>query len=193
MKYCENCGETFPSTLKGEGGKKKNLCNRKYCFKCSPLGGHNTRPLHILEESLVRTSSEGTTLRCVSCQREFLYRREKGHRRTICNSCSVKEFRKRMKVKAIAVKGSQCLICGYSSCLDALEFHHRDPNEKEFGIRDGNFRNWDQTLLEIAKCDLLCCRCHREVHSQWNQKASLPKDTYQFGTWENRQLKKSLK
>jgi hypothetical protein len=30
--------------------------------------------------------------------------------------------------------GGRCETCGYSRCIAALEFHHRDPAAKEFGL-----------------------------------------------------------
>lgn len=35
---------------------------------------------------------------------------------------------------SIEYKGGKCSICGYDRCKGALEFHHMDPNEKDFGI-----------------------------------------------------------
>ena len=70
-----------------------------------------------------------------------------------------------IKLKAIEYKGGRCQNCGYSRFHGALEFHHRDPNIKDFEIARCN-RGWDKIKTEIDKCDLLCANCHREVH--WN-------------------------
>lgn len=35
---------------------------------------------------------------------------------------------------SIEYKGGKCSVCGYSKCKGALEFHHLDPKEKDFGI-----------------------------------------------------------
>lgn len=35
---------------------------------------------------------------------------------------------------AIDYKGGKCSVCGYNKCRAALEFHHTNPNEKDFGI-----------------------------------------------------------
>ena len=46
-------------------------------------------------------------------------------------------------------------------------FHHRDPNAKEFGISaGGRIRSLEDCKKEVDKCDLLCCRCHAEVHEE---------------------------
>ena len=39
-----------------------------------------------------------------------------------------------MKIQAIKLLGGRCSICGYNKCIDALEFHHENPNEKEFKL-----------------------------------------------------------
>ena len=56
--------------------------------------------------------------------------------------------------------------CGYSRCVDVLEFHHRDAAQKDFSIsRRGYTRSWTAVKLEIDKCILLCANCHREIHA----------------------------
>lgn len=39
-------------------------------------------------------------------------------------------LRRSMKLQAIKLLGGKCSLCGYDKCVDALEFHHKDPNEK---------------------------------------------------------------
>jgi hypothetical protein len=46
-----------------------------------------------------------------------------------------------------------------------LEFHHRDPEQKEFLISSVAFRLTETKMLaEIEKCDVLCSNCHRKLH-----------------------------
>lgn len=55
-------------------------------------------------------------------------------------------------------------MCGYSKCLQALEFHHLDPTEKDGGLAGSiKFLSKEKLLAEIEKCVLLCANCHREV------------------------------
>ena len=55
--------------------------------------------------------------------------------------------------------------CGFKHPA-AIDFHHRDPKEKEFTVsqmlRRGKTEK--QMLKEIAKCDTLCANCHRIHH-----------------------------
>jgi hypothetical protein len=55
-------------------------------------------------------------------------------------------------------------MCGYDKCPQALVFHHRDPSEKKFNISSNFCRSWKVIEAEVMKCDLLCCRCHTELH-----------------------------
>jgi 5-methylcytosine-specific restriction endonuclease McrA len=79
----------------------------------------------------------------------------------------VKKRRKKVRQMAIMHKGGKCQICGYDRCPDALEFHHLNSNEKDFGISNkGYTRSWKCIKNEIEKCLLLCANCHREIHSK---------------------------
>jgi len=78
---------------------------------------------------------------------------------------AVAKRRKQIRQMAIDYKGSQCAICGYKECVQALEFHHINKDGKDFGISaKGYTRSWDEVRKELDKCILLCANCHREVH-----------------------------
>jgi len=79
---------------------------------------------------------------------------------------AVKKRRKIIRQKAIAYKGGQCELCGYSRCAEALEFHHLDSKRKDFGISaKGYTRGWKRVKAELDKCILICSNCHRELHA----------------------------
>lgn len=76
-----------------------------------------------------------------------------------------------LKIKAVRYKGGQCELCGYSKCFGALEFHHKNPLEKEFDWSSLRKRSWGTIVEELDKCSILCANCHREVHhdqERWN-------------------------
>ncbi len=57
--------------------------------------------------------------------------------------------------------------CGYKRSIVALEFHHRDSSEKDFGISyKGINKSFEKLKNELDKCDLLCSNCHKEVHEK---------------------------
>ena len=81
------------------------------------------------------------------------------------SSKATSDFRRRRKLNLVAVCGNACNLCGYDKIPDALEFHHIDPNTKEYGIAsDGNCRDIERDLAEVKKTILVCSNCHREIH-----------------------------
>ena len=66
---------------------------------------------------------------------------------------------------AISYGGGKCVLCGYNKCIQALEFHHINSKDKEFGISaKGYTRSWEKVKNELKKCILVCANCHREAH-----------------------------
>lgn len=78
------------------------------------------------------------------------------------NYDKVKNFRKHVKVVAVQTMGNACQICGYDRCIQALELHHINPDEKEISFSVIN--SWDTLYAELAKAILVCANCHREIH-----------------------------
>lgn len=88
---------------------------------------------------------------------------------TKCRTYQVSKRRDQLKLKAIEYKGGKCERCEYSKCIAALEFHHLNPKEKDFAIStSGHTRSWEKIKVELDKCILVCCRCHREIHDDGN-------------------------
>ena len=85
-----------------------------------------------------------------------------------CNKCNVIRVSKRRRaVKQLLVDhfGGKCIKCGYNKSIKALQFHHRDPNEKDFGLASGGkTMSFNKLLAEASKCDLVCANCHAELH-----------------------------
>ncbi len=62
-------------------------------------------------------------------------------------------------------KGLSCMKCSESHPA-TLQFHHRNPKDKEFSIgeyRRGRYSK-KRILDEIAKCDVICANCHAKEH-----------------------------
>jgi hypothetical protein len=71
------------------------------------------------------------------------------------------------KLELIKSRGGKCELCGYDRNIAVLEFHHINPDEKEFQLDMRHLSNTSLERLkeEVDKCQLLCANCHREVHN----------------------------
>lgn len=96
----------------------------------------------------------------------FVKRSDGGWRCKICRREAVQKRRRRVKEILVEEHGGKCIQCGYSKCIRALHFHHRDPTKKGFGIAA---KGWTHSLErlreETSQCDLLCANCHAEIES----------------------------
>jgi hypothetical protein len=100
-------------------------------------------------------------------QKEGLYgnikkietKEEKSRRKSL----HVINFKKNKKVELVEYKGGKCEKCGYNKCIEALEFHHKDPTQKDFNISSHSYSS-KRMKDEADKCLLLCANCHREEH-----------------------------
>ena len=114
---------------------------------------------------------------CEICEKEF---DSNSYSRIYCYECSGAStrndnetrkhqktiLRRNMKLQAVKLLGGKCIRCGYNKCVDALEFHHKDPEVKEFKLGSGNTLSWKEYKNEALKCMLLCSNCHKEIHSE---------------------------
>lgn len=84
-----------------------------------------------------------------------------------CRKCRMKWQKDRFrKAKAffVAYKGGKCELCGYNKCQASMDFHHKDPTQKDPNWK--YMRRWSKkrVLQEIDKCMLVCRNCHGEIH-----------------------------
>jgi methionyl-tRNA synthetase len=75
--------------------------------------------------------------------------------------------KRRRKLEAIEYLGGKCNNCGGMVHPAAFEFHHRDPAGKERDPSKMLNLSWERAKAELAKCDLVCANCHREIHYTW--------------------------
>lgn len=71
------------------------------------------------------------------------------------------------KIKSIRYCGSKCTRCNLEyngKNASVFDFHHLNPQHKEFKPSDLMRYQWDVIEKEINKCVLLCANCHRLEH-----------------------------
>ena len=163
MKTCTICKKEFPIWVK-INGINKNLKSRKYCLECSPFGQHNTITLE------KRNNGFRTCPKCKESKSpsDFYSRRGKDGSSCYCKICSNLQalYRQRkFKKECIEYKGGCCSLCKYNKYIGALEFHHKNPSEKDFTIANQRFTKFnDKIKNELDKCIIVCANCHREIH-----------------------------
>ena len=154
QKNCKNCGEYIPCKIKIDG-KVRNLGTRKYCLNCSPFGSGNTRKIEIAK------FTKGTVKERTEERKKRDNKKYKKWQR---------KARKERKIKLIIMLGGKCSKCGYNKNYAALDFHHKNMDEKEeksFGVSSkGMLSKWSKLVEETKKCVLLCANCHREEHNK---------------------------
>lgn len=82
-----------------------------------------------------------------------------------CKPCQKTYDRNKFRNTITEIMGSySCKICGYSKCLEAIEFHHINPALKEWKLSDLVTNKRETIVAELAKGILVCANCHREIH-----------------------------
>jgi len=82
---------------------------------------------------------------------------------------AVMNWRNRTKLKLVDYKGGKCETCGYNKRIPpAYHFHHKDPEQKDFGISSQSL-SFEKQKAEVDKCLLLCATCHQELHWELDQ------------------------
>jgi hypothetical protein len=148
--HCKRNG--FDGRIDGKGLKNKNINKIKEFYKT-----------HTLDETSNEFNIGKSSIKLiVDIKRKRLTEIEKKE----YNYKHVKSFRKKNKERAVEYKGGKCVKCGYKKCISALDFHHLDPNKKDFSISQNMNMSWDKIKKEIDKCILVCSNCHREIHEE---------------------------
>ena len=57
-----------------------------------------------------------------------------------------------------------CIVCGESESV-AIDFHHINPDEKEFTIGQHRGKNRTWLTQEINKCVCLCSKKKKKIHA----------------------------
>ena len=72
-----------------------------------------------------------------------------------CNNKITYEKQLARKVECVKYKGGKCIVCNYDKYIGALDFHHINPEEKEFNIAQLRSYSLEFLTKELNKCVLL--------------------------------------
>lgn len=111
-----------------------------------------------------KTKNDGLSFYCKICQREYVRNHYKKNTNYYKNKARkrqsfINEWYRKFKSSLI------CEICGEDH-IACIEFHHKDPNEKEESLSKAVNKGWGIERLEkeIKKCQVLCSNCHHKTH-----------------------------
>ncbi len=163
--------------LRNQGKTYKEICKELDCAmstvsyhcKLNNIGGHTDRLTDEEKIELQRIYDEIGNIKKVAKLKGHAFETvrkyivTKNRTKKTSKSVAVIEWRKRTKLKLVEYKGGKCQICGYNKSLNALHFHHLNPNEKDFSI-SGKSLSFEKLKSEVDKCILVCSNCHSEIH-----------------------------
>ena len=141
---CENCKENrfFRLSFHHPNDNKEKTISYLY---------HRGNSWKIIENEIKKCN-----LLCHNCHQEF-------HFNSL--TTSITKESKKLYLEFKNVNG--CKECGYNKCNESLTFHHFD--KKKLKLSDCRCSNInkikDSIIEELDKCDVLCCNCHTENHS----------------------------
>lgn len=118
----------------------------KICKKCG-----RELPLEMFDESRHQ---------CKDCRKAYRKRRRQEHPEI--HLAQAMRRQKRVQEWLHTLK-TPCIICGESEpcCID---FHHINPDTKEFTISQHLGKGRDVLRKEISRCICVCANCHRKIH-----------------------------
>jgi len=134
--------------------------------------GLSSNHLSIKDKTCIRTDTHKQCPKCTEIKelKEFNVR-PNGNITSYCSKCNNDNrysIIKQHKITLLNELGNRCSKCGYNKNTSALEFHHTEPEHKDFHISRANTTNLNKLRKEIDKCILLCANCHREEHYPQN-------------------------
>jgi len=133
---------------------------KKQCGKCK-IEYPNTSKF-FAKKSILTGKLESTCKSCrkISRKAHYLNNTEKSKEQDRERKNKTREWFYDIKSKL------KCEVCSESRHW-VLDFHHRNPEEKENSISFLMQANRKTKLLEeIKKCSVLCANCHRDLHYQ---------------------------
>jgi hypothetical protein len=101
---------------------------------------------------------------CVASYYSNRYSNDEEYRKSQLERYKKYAFEKRQKIYDIILRYKQkpCQDCGISYPPCVMDFDHIDGTTKKSGLaKTGNFKNEEEVINEIAKCELVCANCHR--------------------------------
>jgi uncharacterized C2H2 Zn-finger protein len=192
--YCKECTNT--TSQKRINLKKIELVNKfgNVCLNCHQtfhpaiFDFHHNNPenkehillsrktLKIIESEIVKCS-----MLCSNCHHLQHINTIRWDKNYVKNTIYTEHKRKlydtqmyrwnKLKEKAIEYLGNKCSCCGEKYHPVIYEFHHVNPDTKEYCWNKLRLHKWADITKELDKCVVMCSNCHRLEHINselWN-------------------------
>ncbi len=129
----------------------------KICGKCK-------KEKNVSEFHKNPTKKDGVQSMCKECRKKYHRKHYLANKEKYCLEAQTRRVRLREEFTDFK-KTLKCSKCGEDRWY-VLDFHHRNPDEKEGDISRlvGTGRSEESIKKEIEKCDILCSNCHKELH-----------------------------
>lgn len=112
--------------------------------------------------------------KCTRCNKDknvidFFIRKDRSAYSSYCRQCNtdlslVRETT--TKLACIEYLGNKCIKCGIEDHYSIYDFHHTEPEHKDFSIRSHKSKSFLSVKKELDKCELLCANCHHKTHNE---------------------------
>ena len=148
------------------------ICDASFVISSNKGKYRKTCSIECRKKMTLQNNTNENGHKCLKCGNFFnlddfvQYKRNGTIRYIYCKKCwntYTTHHKQKRKEKIVKLHGGKCSVCGYDKCINALEFHHIDPDKKTFGI--ANKYGANEMFEEAKKCILLCANCHRELHA----------------------------
>jgi DNA-binding Lrp family transcriptional regulator len=148
--------------------KLKKICRKLDLHGC--INNHKAKnlTLEIITKTYNETKSKKKTAKILGVSFETIKKRLGDYflnKNIITKTQAVINWRKRKKQELVVYKGGKCERCGYDKSIEALQFHHIKPSEKDFSI-SGKSYSIERLKKEVDKCIMVCANCHIEIHEE---------------------------
>lgn len=140
------------------------------CSKCSKEKRH--------EDFFLRDKKTGRYhAQCKACYKEHRQTYYANHYLKYKDSYLLRARTRRERLRTIFranmlefMSGKGCLDCGEND-IRVLELDHISPENKSFSVSQAVKLgySWDEVLVEIEKCQILCANCHKRRTAQQYQ------------------------
>lgn len=107
--------------------------------------------------------------RCKECHKKYSKKHYENNKKDYLSRAKRDRKKEKLKTKnLLELLKIKCQICGEDHPA-VLDFHHKDPNDKDANISKMNSRS--KIIEESKKCIVLCSNCHRKLH--WEERGDV--------------------